>query len=102
MVSSVEGRKTDEREIHNVFGLENVRATYEGLLTLKPDLRPFVLTRAAYAGAQKYAATWTGDNQASWNHYRLTLPTLTGLASRGIRSWALTLADFRDHPHRNC
>jgi alpha-glucosidase len=90
VVSSVEGRKTDEREIHNLFGLENVRATYEGLLSLKPDLRPFVLTRAAYSGAQRYAATWTGDNQATWNHYRLTLPTLTGL---GISGYPLVGSD---------
>ena len=68
VVHSVEGRKTDHREIHNVVGLENVRATYEGVLALAPDVRPFVLTRAAYAGAQRYAATWTGDNQATWNH----------------------------------
>src|SRR5438477_161819 len=45
--------------IHNVFGMENVRATEEGLLKLRPNERPFVLTRAAYAGTQRYAATWT-------------------------------------------
>ena len=83
MVHSVEGRKTDHREIHNVVGLENVHATYEGVLALAPDVRPFVLTRAAYAGAQRYAATWTGDNQATWNHMRLSLPTVTGLGVSG-------------------
>jgi alpha-glucosidase len=98
IVSSVEGRKTDEREIHNVFGLENVRATYDGLLTLKPDLRPFVLTRAAYAGAQRYAATWTGDNQASWNHYRLTLPTLTGLGISGYPFVGADVGGFSGSP----
>lgn len=98
VVSSVEGRKTDEREIHNVFGLENVRATYEGLLTLKPDLRPFVLTRAAYSGAQRYAATWTGDNQASWNHYRLTLPSLTGLGISGYPFVGADVGGFSGSP----
>ncbi len=76
-------RKTDHREVHNVIGMENVRATYEGVLRLKPDERPFVLTRAAFAGTQRYAASWTGDNQATWSHLRLTVPTLLSLGISG-------------------
>ena len=83
-VHYVEDRKTDHREIHNVYGMENVRGTYEGLLKLQPDIRPFVLTRAAYAGAQRYAATWTGDNTASWNHMRLSIAQLTNLGLSGF------------------
>ncbi len=45
--------------------------TFDGQLILKPDVRPFVLTRASYAGGQRYAATWTGDNSATWIHLRL-------------------------------
>ncbi|HYG97906.1 MAG TPA: glycoside hydrolase family 31 protein [Terriglobales bacterium] len=76
-------RKTSHREIHNVVGHENVHATYDGLLKLQPDSRPFVLTRAAFAGSQRYAATWTGDNQATWSHYGMTLPTLLSLGLSG-------------------
>ncbi len=76
-------RTTDHREIHNVFGSENVHATYDGLLQLRPNERPFVLTRAAFAGAQRWAATWTGDNQSTWEHYRLSLPTLLNLSVSG-------------------
>jgi alpha-glucosidase len=43
---------------------------FDGLLALDPNSRPFVLTRATYAGGQRYAATWTGDNSSSWNHLR--------------------------------
>ena len=71
-------------EIHNVYGMENSRATYEGLLKLSPDQRPFVLTRATYAGGQRYAATWTGDNSSTWNHLRLTTPMLLNLGLSGF------------------
>ena len=98
VVHSVEGRKTDHREIHNVVGLENVHATYEGVLALAPDVRPFVLTRAAYAGAQRYAATWTGDNQASWNHMRLSLPSLTGLGVSGYPFVGVDVGGFSGSP----
>ncbi len=82
-VHRVEGRTTDHREVHNVIGMENVHATYDGLLRLQPDLRPFVLTRAAFTGTQRYAATWTGDNQSTWEHLRLSVPTLLSLGISG-------------------
>ena len=77
-------RTANHLEIHNVYGMENSRATFEGLLKLDPDLRPFVLTRATYAGGQRYAATWTGDNTSSWNHLRLTTPMLLNLGLSGF------------------
>lgn len=83
-------RTTNHREIHNVYGMENSRATYEGLKKLAPDLRPFVLTRASYAGGQRYAATWTGDNSATWNHLRMTTPMLLNL---GLSGFAMNGAD---------
>jgi alpha-glucosidase len=70
--------------------MENSRATYEGLKTLDPGVRPFVLTRATYAGGQRYAATWTGDNSSSWNHLRMTTPMLENL---GLSGFAYTGAD---------
>ncbi len=73
----------DHRAIHNVFGLENVRATYEGLRKIQPDERPFVLTRAAYPGAQRYAATWTGDNSSTWNHLSMSTPMLLSMGISG-------------------
>ena len=77
-------RTASHVEIHNVFGMENSRATYDGLLKLNPNLRPFVLTRASFAGGQKYAATWTGDNTSSWDHLRLTIPMLLNLGLSGF------------------
>jgi alpha-glucosidase len=77
-------RTAIHREIHNVYGMENSRATFDGQLTLRPNTRPFVLTRASYAGGQRYAATWTGDNSATWNHLRLTTPMLKNLGLSGF------------------
>jgi alpha-glucosidase len=94
----VEQRKTDHREIHNVMGMQNARGTYEGLLKLQPDVRPFVLTRAAYAGAQRYAATWTGDNTASWNHMRLSVPQLINLGLSGYAFVGDDIGGFNGSP----
>ncbi|HEX8871999.1 MAG TPA: TIM-barrel domain-containing protein, partial [Candidatus Acidoferrum sp.] len=74
-----DGTVLDHGAIHNVFGLENVRATHDGLRKLRLNERPFVLTRAAYAGTQRYAATWTGDNISTWNHLRMSTPVMLSL-----------------------
>ncbi len=85
-----ESRNATHQEIHNVYGMENSRATFEGQLVLKQDVRPFVLTRASYAGGQRYAATWTGDNSSTWNHLRLTTSMLKNL---GLSGFSLAGAD---------
>lgn len=84
-------RRTDQREIHNVFGMLNSRATFEGLQRLRPELRPFVLTRSGFSGSWRYAVTWTGDNSASWNHLRLSVPQLLNL---GVSGFAMAGADI--------
>ena len=77
-------------EIHNIYGMENTRATFDGQLALRPNVRPFVMTRATYAGGQRYAATWTGDNSSTWNHLRQTTPQLLNL---GLSGFSLSGAD---------
>jgi alpha-glucosidase len=78
-----DGTTLDHRAIHNVLGLENARATYDGLRKLQPDERPFVLTRAGYPGSQRYAATWTGDNSSTWNHLKMSVPMLMSMGISG-------------------
>ena len=77
-------RTATHAEIHNVLGMENERATYEGLLKLRPNERPFVVTRATYAGGQRYSFTWTGDNSSTWNQLRLGTQQTLNLGLSGI------------------
>jgi alpha-glucosidase len=79
-----EGQGTDHRQAHNVYGMQMVRATAEGLQRLRPGQRPFVLTRSGWAGVQRYAIPWTGDNQSTWEHLRLTMPMVMGLGLSGL------------------
>jgi alpha-glucosidase len=85
-------------EIHNVYGMENSRATHDGLLALEPNVRPFVLTRASYAGGQRYAATWTGDNLSSWAHLRQTTPQLLNLGLSGFSFSGADVGGFGGSP----
>ena len=91
-------RTATHAEIHNIVGLENARATYEGLLKLRPDERPFVLTRATYAGGQRYGFTWTGDNSATWNHLRLATQMVLNLGVSGISMVGADVGGFGSSP----
>jgi alpha-glucosidase len=93
-----ETRTATHREIHDVYGMENSRATYDGLLKLAPDQRPFVLTRATYVGGQRYAVTWTGDNSSTWNHLRLTTPMLLNLGLSGFGMSGADVGGFIGSP----
>jgi alpha-glucosidase len=93
-----DGTTLDHRAIHNVYGMQNVRATYEGLRKLQPEERPFVLTRAAYAGAQRYAATWTGDNSSTWNHLKMSTPMLLSMGISGYPMVGDDIGGFAGSP----
>jgi alpha-glucosidase len=92
------GGTATHREVHNVFGMQNSRATYEGLLELQKNKRPAVLTRATYAGGQRYAASWTGDNTSTWSHYRISIPTLLNLGVSGYPLVGDDIGGFRGSP----
>lgn len=91
-------RRAEHREIHNVFGMQNARATHDGMLALRPGRRPFVMTRASYAGGQRHSVTWTGDNTASWNHLRMSTPMLLSLGLGGFAFAGCDLGGFSSSP----
>ncbi|HKV35282.1 MAG TPA: glycoside hydrolase family 31 protein, partial [Pyrinomonadaceae bacterium] len=83
VVSYDEGEKTTHAKNRNTFALLMARATYEGLERLRPNQRPYVITRAAYAGIQRYATMWTGDTNSTWEALALNIPMFTSLGLSG-------------------
>jgi len=77
------GQHTPYNGLRNTFALNMTRATYEGLQRLKPNERPFVITRAGYAGIQRYAVKWTGDNNATFASLSLNVPMFASLGLSG-------------------
>ncbi len=71
------------RKYHNIYGMQMSRATREGMLQAFPDKRPFVLTRAGYIGGHRYAAMWTGDNNANWYHVDVSIQNILNIGLSG-------------------
>ena len=70
-------------QYHNVYGFLMVKASREGIMDVRPEKRPFILTRSNFLGGQRYAATWTGDNGSSWEHLKMSVPMSLTLGLSG-------------------
>ena len=71
------------KDAHNIYGHCMAMATKDGWLKYD-GRRPFIITRAAYAGTQRYALVWTGDNQSIWAHLQMAIPQLCNLGLSGF------------------
>ena len=83
VVFTDEDEKADHARMHNLYGHNMAKATYEGLKK-QDGRRPFVITRACYAGTQKYSTAWTGDNHSIWAHLQMVIPQLCNLGMSGM------------------
>ncbi len=66
-------------QYHNIYGMLMAKATNEAMREARPSRRTFVLSRSSYLGGQRDAATWTGDNVASWRHLGWSVPMVLNL-----------------------
>ncbi len=83
VVFTDEDKAAPHTKMHNVYGHLMAKAAYEGLKELD-GRRPFVITRACYAGSQKYTTAWAGDNQSIWAHIQMAIPQLCNLGMSGM------------------
>lgn len=89
-----EGERSSHLEGRNVYGMQMARAAQMGAQLNKPEARPFVLTRAAYAGAQRHCAIWTGDNTASEEHLLLGVRLQNSLGLSGMPFAGMDIGGF--------
>ncbi len=92
------GLHSPHAKIHNVYGMLMSAGTREGMLSLRPNERPLVITRATYAGGQRYAAVWTGDNSSTWDHLRMSLPELMTMGLSGLTLAGADIGGFALSP----
>jgi alpha-glucosidase len=78
------GKPHSHIQVHNAYGSLMVQAAREGLLRLRPDSRPFVISRSGYAGIQRHALLWTGDNSSTWEHLTMSSSQLQNLGLSGV------------------
>ncbi|RZL44012.1 MAG: glycosyl hydrolase, partial [Pedobacter sp.] len=93
-----DGYRGSHRKAHNVYGMQMVRSTYEGLKKLQRNKRPFTITRAGYSGMQRYACVWTGDNVATWEHLKLGNIQCQRMSISGVPFCGTDIGGFSGEP----
>jgi len=93
-----DGHPCSHRKAHNVYGMQMIRATREGLRRFREDRRPFSITRSGYAGTQRFACVWTGDNVASWEHLNIANLQCQRLAGSGLSFVGSDVGGFIETP----
>lgn len=94
----MEGTGGDHRQAHNIYGLLMSRAGYEALRKLRPDERPWLLSRSGWAGLQRYAWHWTGDTESTWEALRMTIAEALNLSLSGIYYTGADIGGFSNAP----
>ncbi len=93
-----DGHTTNHAKAHNIYGLQMSRATTAGLKKLNSEKRPFLVTRATFSGGQRYAAVWTGDNIATWEHLQLGNRQCQRLSASGFSFVGTDIGGFFQYP----
>ncbi|MCG8350562.1 MAG: DUF4968 domain-containing protein [Chloroflexales bacterium] len=86
--------RTTHAEVHNLYGSNMARASFEGLYRDLNGERPFVLTRSAFAGIQRWSTCWMGDNSSWWEHLEMTMPQLLGMGLSGVPFVGVDIGGF--------
>ena len=94
-----DGNPCSHRKAHNVYGMQMARATYQGLKKFGYPKRPFVITRSAYSGTQRYTSSWTGDNCATWEHLSIANTQAQRMAMSGFSFIGSDIGGFAEQPN---
>lgn len=94
-----DGNYCSHRKAHNVYGMQMARATYQGLKKFAYPKRPFVITRAAYSGTQRYTSSWTGDNVATWEHLTIANIQAQRMCMSGFSFVGSDIGGFAEQPN---
>jgi alpha-glucosidase len=88
------GKPRLHAQVHNLYGSQMAQATRDGLARLRPERRPFVISRAGFTGLQRHALQWTGDNSSWWEHLWMSVPQLQNLGLSGMAFCGVDVGGF--------
>jgi alpha-glucosidase len=95
---ALETQGGDHASAHNLYALLMNRAGFEALQKHRPEHRPWMLSRAGYAGGQRYAWNWTGDVETSWGALRQSIATMLGVSLSGFAYTGSDIGGFSGSP----
>ena len=93
-----DGDPCSHKKAHNIYGMQMAKATYDGVKQFVYPKRPFIITRSAYSGTQRYSSSWTGDNVASWEHLWVANQQIQRMSISGMSFIGTDIGGFAEQP----
>ncbi len=93
-VCDFEGKKERVEALRPILPNLMAYTAYQAVLEEYPDIRPYILNRAGFAGIQRYAQTWAGDNSTSWKSLKFNISTILGMGLSGVANQGIDAGGF--------
>uniref|UniRef100_A0A669Q5G8 alpha-glucosidase n=1 Tax=Phasianus colchicus TaxID=9054 RepID=A0A669Q5G8_PHACC len=61
-------------DVHSLYGYSMAIATRQAIETVFPGKRSFLISRSTFVGSGKHTGHWLGDNAATWEQLRWSIP----------------------------
>lgn len=66
----------------------------QALEEVYPERRPYIINRAGFAGIQRYAQVWAGDNLTDWRTVKFNIATIMGMGLSGMTNAGCDIGGF--------
>lgn len=83
-----------EYDVHSLYGHQGLNATYQGLLKVWSEKRPFIIGRSTFAGSGKWAGHWGGDNFSKWGSMYFSISQALSFSLFGIPMFGVDTCGF--------
>jgi alpha-glucosidase len=93
-----EGKPRYEYAGRNTYALWETATLHDALLDAQPILRPFIVSRAGFAGIQRYAANWSGDTDSTWDSLRVQVQVANAMGLSGQNFFGADIGGFLGAP----
>jgi alpha-glucosidase len=89
-----EGSKKEISALRPIMPNLMAQMAKEAIAEAAPNTRPYIVNRAGFAGIQRYAQTWAGDNYTSWNSLKFNIPVILGMGLSGVANQGCDIGGF--------
>lgn len=89
-----EGLKKKIGAVKPIMSTMMAKTAKDALYNYDPNIRPYLTNRAGFAGIQRYAQTWAGDNGTSWTNVKYNVPTILGMGLSGVANQGCDIGGF--------
>ncbi|XP_064475878.1 lysosomal alpha-glucosidase-like [Ornithodoros turicata] len=83
-------------DVHNLYGYTQALRTYDGLSQIM-FRRPFVVSRASFAGQGAYSGHWSGDIESDWDSLRYSVASMLTFNMLGMPMTGSDICGFWDN-----